>query len=601
MKPIAVCDVETDPFKKFRSPRPFLAGWFDGQRTRTFWGAQLVKVTYRGTTLRIAKCIWECWQSMCRELRGFYIYWHNGGKFDARFFMPLLRLAGAVCKPIKGRMARFTLPNGTEYRDSFCLLPISLKMTGEKIVIDYRKFEANRREKHKPEIMTYFKRDLEVPYNKVKEFVELYGFGMTMAGRTFDQLKKNFGIDPPKTNEHHDKHFRRYYFGGRVEFFRLGRCPGKYTMIDLNSAYPHAMLQSHAFGLEFHATEKLPKNKAVLQTCFIRFVGTSHGGLPFRAPDGALSFHRHTGEFFVTGWELAAAQRAGTVEIQEIVECLRPLECRDFTRFVEHFYKQKREAVKGSSEELFSKLFLNSAYGRFALNPREFRDVTMTDYAEEPDENKTYRKQIAKLVKTKHPGIRGESYRMRCADYWAGLVGKWERTNDFEDIGVSIWEKPCEVRSNGFFNVATAASITGCVRAHLFSSLQKVKNPVYCDTDCIVCRGTGDLVLGAELGQWKVEAKSTAGGVHIAGKKLYAFELAKEFRKPGKRWKLASKGVKLTANEIVRVARGEVVKSTLAAPTFSLFTTRSVKGSKADFITRTVRRDDQRKKRKAKL
>jgi hypothetical protein len=581
MKPIAVCDVETDPFKKFRSPQPFLAGWFDGKRTRTFWGKN---------------CIRDCWKSMRKELRGYYIYWHNGGKFDARYFMPYLHKAKAVCKPIKGRMARFDLPDGTQFRDSYCLLPVPLKATGQKVEIDYRKFERHCREKHREEIMRYFKVDLTVPYEKVKEFVELYGFGMTMAGRTFDQLKKNFGIDPPKTNEFHDKGFRRYYYGGRVEFFRLGRCPGKYKLIDINSAYPNAMLQKHAFGLEFHATEKLPKNESVLQTCFVRFIGRSRGGLPFRGLDGSLSFLPHDGEFFVTGWEFVAARSAGAVQVREVVECLRPLECRDFSGFVNYFYKQKREAVKGSSEELFAKLFLNSAYGRFALNPREFRDVMMTDYAEEPEENEASRKKIKKYVKAKHPGIRGEAFRLLCADYWAGFDGKWERANDFEDIGVSIWERACEVRSNGFFNVATAASITGCVRAHMFESLRRVKNPVYCDTDSIICEDTGKLPLGAGLGEWKLEAESTRGGVHIAGKKLYAFELAPAYRKNGKKWKLASKGVKLTAEEIVRVARGEVVKSTLIAPTFSLFTTRSVKGSKQDFITRTVRRDDQRRK-----
>lgn len=592
MKPIAVIDLETDPFKAFRSPKPFLAGYFDGKRTRTFWGKN---------------CVAECWKAVRRELRGYYIYWHNGGKFDARYFMPHLKQAGATLFPIKGRMARFTLPDGTEFRDSFCLLPVSLKATGEKLDIDYKKLERHCREKHKEEIITYWKQDLKVLYDKVQEFVQTYGFGMTMAGRTFDQLKRNFALNPPKATEYHDRDFRRFYYGGRVEFFKLGRVPGNFCLIDINSAYPHAMLKKHAFGLKCIATESLPKNEETLQTCFVRFVGRCTGGLPVRAADGSLSFGAHDGEFFVTGWELVAARRAGVVEVREVLECLRPTDCRDFSRFVNHFYRQKKEAKKGSSEELFAKLFLNSAYGRFALNPREFRDVVMTDYREEPEENHDTRNKIAKLVETRHPGIRGESFDEKCREYWNGYAHKWTLANDFEDIGVSIWERPCEVRSNGFFNVATAASITGCVRAFLFESLRKCDNPIYCDTDSIVCEHPGALALGRELGEWKLECQFHPDSVWIAGKKLYAGKLAKAYWKKDKdgnylpeekQFKYASKGVKLSPQEIIRVAEGETVKSTLIAPTFSIFTTRAVKGSKQDFITRTVRRDDLRKKRR---
>ena len=147
--------------------------------------------------------------------------------------------------------------------------------------------------------------------------------------------------------------------------------------------------------------------------------------------------------------------------------------------------------------------------------------------------------------------------------------------------------------SNSFFNVATAASITGCVRAHLFRSLRAVREPVYCDTDSIICRDPGTLKIGRELGEWKEEAESKAGGLWIAGRKLYALE------KKGGGWKLASKGVRLSPREIQTVANGEAVKSTLHAPTFSLYTTRSARGSKADFITRTIVRDDKRKRRGA--
>lgn len=572
MKAIATFDLETDPFKAGRSPVPFLAGFYDGKTLRTWWGKD---------------CVRDCYREM-RKFDG-YIYAHNGGKFDFRYLLPHFIKDKADVWQIKGRLAKITLPNGpkTQFRDSFCILPVPLKATGSKLEIDYRKFERDRRDKHRAEIMEYFKQDLRGLHEQVSAFVAEYGFGMTLAGRTFDQFKKNFDIVPPKTSEHFDAQFRRFYYGGRVQFFELGHLSGSFKLIDINSAYPAAMTKSHAFGAEFESGSTLPK-KGVEQ-CFIRFSGTCVGGLPWRDEQtNTLSFLPRTGEFFVTGWEFVAAKKAGALSDVEILECHRPLECRTFEKFVEHFYRQKREAVKGSSDELFAKLLLNSSYGRFALNARDFRDVRMTAFRDEPEENTAARKKIAKLVRKRHSELKGEKFRLKCAAYWNGYDDKWELANDFEDAGISIWEKPSPVRGDAFYNVATAASITGCVRAFMFESLRSVRRPVYCDTDSIICENTGDLKLGTGLGEWKLECQSERDGVWIAGKKIYALKI-KGGKKP---WKLASKGVRLSAEEIKRVAAGETVTSTLIAPTFSLFTTESVKGSKKDFVTRrTVRAD----------
>lgn len=575
MKPIATFDLETDPFKTGRSPVPFLAGFYDGKTIRIWKGEN---------------CVRECYRVM-RKFDG-YIYAHNGGKFDFRYLLPYLHKDKAELRPIKGRAARFVLPNKTEFRDSYCILPVPLKATGTKLEIDYRKFERNVRHKHMDEIIEYFKQDLRGLHEKVTEFVSEYGFGMTLAGRTFDQFKKHFGIEPPKTTEFHDRQFRRFYYGGRVEFFELGHLKGSFKLIDINSAYPAAMVKPHAFGVEFEELGREPKRDA--EQCFFRFVGSCSGGLPWRdEKTKTLSFGPREGEFFVTGWEYLAAKKAGVLRADEIISVYRPTETRDFAEFVNHFYTMKRKADKGSSEELFAKLLLNSSYGRFALDAREFRDTRMEDYGDEPAENKTNRKKVEKLVRKKFPKLRGEAYRLKCAAYWQAFEGRWELANTFEDEGISVWERQSEMKSNAFFNVATAASITGCVRAFMFESLRAVKRPVYCDTDSIICEDTGDLKLGSDLGEWKLECESEKDGVWVAAKKLYALKI-KGGKKP---WKLASKGVRLSAEEICRVANGEKIKTTLEAPTFSIYTTRSVKGSAADFVTRTTQRDDLRKRR----
>ncbi len=485
-----------------------------------------------------------------------YIYFHNGGKFDFRYLLPLLPKRALVVKSVKGRMASIRVGR-VEFRDSFLLLPVALDAY-EKEKIDYKLFEPDVREAHREKILRYLRSDLINLHHFVTDFVEEYGFGLTLAGRTFHILKKQFGMEPPKFSEKHDARFRPFYYGGRVEFRALGKLTGPWTMLDINSAYPRAMIEAHWFGGDYLVRTKLPKN---IGPCFVHFRGQGGGALPWRSVSGSVLFPLDEREFFVTGWEYLAAWDTGKLKVKEILTVYQPEDCRSFRAYVEYFYRQKADAAAAGDKtaELFNKLILNSLYGRFALNPREFRDVELREYGD-----------------------------MSLA------ADGWEVGRDFEEAGLTLWEKKTPVRENSFFNVCTAASITGWVRAYLWRSLCAVSRPVYCDTDSIICRGPGKLKQGKGLGEWKVEAQGPR--LWVAGKKLYALKLAREFWKPDKKtgkilkWKKACKGVNLSAEEICRVAEGTPNTSTRDVPTFSLY-------SEDHFVTRTVRRDDQRKKR----
>ena len=111
--------------------------------------------------------------------------------------------------------------------------------------------------------------------------------------------------------------------------------------------------------------------------------------------------------------------------------------------------------------------------------------------------------------------------------------------------------------------MATAASITGWVRAYMWESICKVDRPLYCDTDSIACFDGSKLPLGNELGQWDCELDNIYK-MAIAGKKLYA-----AFQKGGKT-KIACKGVQLDGKQIELVAKGEEVKYIKMSPVFSI-------------------------------
>jgi hypothetical protein len=93
-------------------------------------------------------------------------------------------------------------------------------------------------------------------------------------------------------------------------------------------------------------------------------------------------------------------------------------------------------------------------------------------------------------------------------------------------------------------------------------ALAVADRPVYCDTDSIICRGLALEHSASKLGAWKLEAEGDR--IAIAGKKLYALMSGAECVK------IASKGVRLSAAEVFRVAGGEIVTYKKEAPALGL-------------------------------
>lgn len=521
---IGTFDIETDPFARGRKVLiPFCCDFYDGESHVTFWGV-------------------DCLEKLTDAMLRFdgIIYAHNGGKFDFHFLLKHLPDDTKIfC--IRNRIAKLTCGK-TEFRDSFLIIPTGLSKFGNKLEIEYSKLESDVRDNHKVEILEYLRQDTLALYRAVSNFRDRFGDKLTIASTAFHVLKTEFGINPPSHNNPiYDAEFRKYYYGGRVQVFQPGKSEGELIYIDINSAYPAAMMKKHFFGLGYIRHEKLSIKKSDLQTSFIRFIGFSDGALPVRKKDGGLHFPKIDGEFFATGWEFVSGKERGKIKVEKIIEILTPYETLTFAPFVEKFYSQKLLCKQtGDKEgELFAKLLLNSGYGKFAINPENFCDHCFSEIGENPKEE-----------------------------------GEWEFVRDFDDADLSLWEKPSE-KEPRYNNVATAASITGAVRAYLSESLDRVIDPIYCDTDSIICRGTGILPIGENLGQWGIEAEGRE--VFIGGKKIYAF-----LEKSGN-WKKASKGAVLSVDEIKKIALGGEVEWESISPNFS------TKRSSVTFVKRRIK------------
>lgn len=526
----AVIDAETDPFKHGRIPEPFAWEFYSDDRTEVFWGDDCTEQLLRFLDTIEPHMIWA----------------HNGGKFDFHF------LHAHIENPIKiinSRIVSATLGDHV-LRDSLAIIPVPLKrfFKGSKGDIDYRRMERDRREKHRAEIESYLHQDCISLFKVVSAFVDRFGAKLTVGSTAMGQLVERHDFE--KMRPEQDAAFRHFYFGGRVQCFRSGIITGPLKMYDVNSEYPAAMKNAkHPTSAGFHETDQLPADFSV--PYFIEFTGWNKGALPSKGDDGQLTFNKEYGEFAVCSHELEVALEFGLCRIDQIKRVLIPRAFGSFAQFVDDFYAEKVSAKISGDEvsEMFSKFMLNSAYGKFGSNPENFEDWYINrDFGNDE----------------------------------ALIANGYDLKVQYEEF--ELWARPASNADNSYFNVATAASITSAARAILLRGIQQATDPIYCDTDSLLCREFGGEVSDTIIGAWRLE--KVAPMAAIGGKKLYALydpktlSLPKTVYNPEFRCrdpnpartalKLSSKGGSLSVDEIIAIAKGGKVYFENDAPTFSL-------------------------------
>lgn len=525
---IAVLDMETDPFDGASEILPFCAELYSDQ-----FGA--IVIWEESHDLFIAKLL-----AAIEALPGRYtIYAHNGGKFDFMYFIHKLR--GAV--KFKGRAIMSAAIGNHELRDSLHILPEKLA-AWKKDNFDYNKLHKSRRNKFRPDILTYLHNDCIYLFDIVKSFITEFGFKISIGQAAFSELKKSYRVH--NVSESTDEFVRRYFLGGRVEclqgrgLFDSRDGQNGFGMYDVNSMYPFAMANfSHPIGNEYNWRRGNPG----AATVFLDVECRSYGALVSRAADAETSppTYGERGRFFTTIWEFNTALRHNLIRDVEIMGVVDNVHRQDFSKFIVPLYN-RRQSVKAEmrvlrsrnphsyfnepafeefkKQDLFLKYLLNNAYGKFAQNPRNFREYFYTDIdAAPPDDwmeflneadDETYHKYSMPVMRTQE---------------------------------TAVWCKPSPSRK--FNNVGTAASITGAARSILLDAMQNATDAIYCDTDCLIARGISGVVLHeSQLGAWDLEERYDR--VIIAGKKLYACEIAGLPDDHEKRIKSRCKGAPLT-------------------------------------------------------
>lgn len=536
-------DAETDPFRNGRVPVPFLWGLYTGSSYHTFATVAEVVDAIKDTPV--------------------IVYAHNGGKFDFHLedrtarIMDHLNLREEM-KVIDGRLVSARIGQA-EIRDSWNLLPAPLKDFGGKLDIEMWKLEADVRDQHMAEIRTYLKQDCVGLHEAIATFEARYGRHLTQAGAAMAQWVEISALKPPQTDAVFFEMFSQFYAGGRVEAIRKGYLKGPYQVRDIRSAYPRAMLDQHPYDPTFYEVAQ-PTVADLEGSDMVVLEAVSRGALPFRVKGGGISFPRDDERrlYTVTGWEVIAAYETGALSEVSIRRAYRFPGRRDFGAYINHFYAQ-RAAFRSAgmdAEAFFAKILMNSLYGKFGANPDNYGNFMCVPWDEKLD-----------FAKDGYQFDGHRSYEFNGRFGMHALVR----------ADLDPWQKR-------FINVATAASITGWVRAYLWRELDQAQDPIYCDTDCIIAAGFRDgMPLGEQLGEWNLEG--TASDAWVAGKKLYY--LKGQFEK-GKREKMAAKGVRPDPKAIKAAAMGEEVTVESEAPTFTLRTRRK-DGAGVYFQKRTIR------------
>lgn len=529
-RPFATLDCETDPFSHGDKIEPFIWGLYHDDGYEEFEEIEdLIDF--------ISDKEWV-------------IYAHNGGRFDYVFLIEYLNEMEKIML-INGRIAKAKIGK-CEIRDSYCILPVPLAAIN-KDEFEYWKMAKEHRHKHMREIKRYLHNDCMYLYDAINDFRENYGDNVTIASSAMKQWNKMSGLKPEKTDRAYFNDYKQYYHGGRVQCFESGIIHDDIELFDITSAYPYAMVHNHPIGKETGFSRKIPTTDKQIQKSMISIECESHGQFPIREKF-ATNFPSD-GEvrtFHITGWEFIAARDLGVLDNgYNVLACHTFAKTINFKQYIDEFFAKKAQAeIDGKvNERIFAKLFLNALYGKFGANPENYQEYKIAPHCY-------------------HEAMLDDGWQVSGAP----LDGK------------NVYRKDLEEYQMRYYNVATAASVTGFVRAYLFKSIMSCDRPLYCDTDSIMMIGKHDLWLDDEqLGAWKLEAKGERLG--IGGKKLYCLEKKKGTYKGGdkNRFKTATKGARLEPLDIFKICEGEEIMYKNEAPSMSLT-------SPQKYVARTIRK-----------
>jgi hypothetical protein len=356
------------PLKKFPNPKEIVT--FDIEATE--WKNFAIAGVYDGKDYSKFGSVGDLLKFLLqRKFAGKLIFAHVL-KYDGQFILDFLSrnrdysftpiINGGKLLEIKVRDKR---KHVWRFRDSYSLLPSSLKDLTKSFDVEHKKLDED--EKGMLTNPEYNKNDCMGLYEVLLKFRAINGgfFGMTISQTSLAIFRMRYQKFPIRTVREHEPIIRQAYHGGRTEIFKYNLDMGKrFYYYDISSLYPSCMRDfEYPYG-EFKLVppdiDKCGFSYAVADdTCYFPVLPQKIGG--------KMMFLQGRKEGWYSNQELKHVQNTtyGNVEIKST------LACDDFgyifKEFVDDMYKIRQEAKASGNTALdyTQKIILNSNYGKW--------------------------------------------------------------------------------------------------------------------------------------------------------------------------------------------------------------------------------------------
>lgn len=297
------------------------------------------------------------------------IYAHYGGKYDFRFLFSELRKrydikikvinnGVGVIKCYRSGVKKF------ELRDSFLLLPTSLKSLTEDFNVKHKKiiFDVENLEVMTDEAKKYLYNDVMGLYELLLIYYSKFdNVKVTLPQQTLDEFKKTFDVSRILIDKKYDKRFHVGYYGGRCDVFK--RYGNDLYCYDVNSMYPYVMKNNkYPIGAPY-CVSNYEKNKlGIWRINWLCPLDLYIPILPYRQKNKKLIFGVGKGSGVYTNVEINEAAKNG-YQIEVIKGWVWDHGEYIFKEFVNNYHSKKNESR--GAERFFYKRMLNSLYGKF--------------------------------------------------------------------------------------------------------------------------------------------------------------------------------------------------------------------------------------------
>ncbi len=351
------------------------------------------------------------------------------------------------------------------------------------------KNEINNKFDLKKETIEYCENDVLLTYNLIKNVIEVMGnkylnlfkksySAPSLSYKIFFKFWNNFNIKEKLLKEE-DIYIRKSYYGGRCEVFGNPEKDEITHYFDFSGMYSQCMEEKFPIGEGYFKNENL-NYKDIGFHCIKYKSDMEYPILPHRSEEGKLIFSNgiFTGCYWYEEIQLFIENGGELIEIYSSYV----FDKKDFVfkSFIEEFSKIRK---KGGMYKIFGKLMINSLYGGFGMDEKNYESFVCfsdkeaekinekTDVIEHLKKNESH---IFKILKNKKSNI---------------LLNKEE----------SRWSNDFSLR-----NVIYASIISSKARIKLYKAIKEVIKDggriFYCDTDSIAA-GYKEIKINNKIGE----------------------------------------------------------------------------------------------------